>query len=39
LSLSGSSVDMPRSFRPKPRHGYAGPRRRVLVVDNEEADR
>ena len=22
-----------------PRHGYAGPRRRVLVVDNEEADR
>jgi CheY-like chemotaxis protein len=23
----------------KPRHGYAGPRRRVLVVDNEEADR
>ena len=24
---------------PKPRHGYVGPRRRVLVVDNEEADR
>ena len=23
----------------KPRHGYAGPRRRILVVDNEEADR
>jgi CheY-like chemotaxis protein len=23
----------------RPRHGYAGPRRRVLVVDNEEADR
>ncbi|GAB4035442.1 MAG: ATP-binding protein [Rubrivivax sp.] len=22
-----------------PRHGYAGPRRRILVVDNEEADR
>jgi len=22
-----------------PRHGYVGPRRRVLVVDNEEADR
>jgi CheY-like chemotaxis protein len=24
---------------PKPRLGYAGPRQRVLVVDNEEADR
>ncbi|HEY2257889.1 MAG TPA: ATP-binding protein, partial [Variovorax sp.] len=24
---------------PRPRHGYEGPRRRVLVVDNEEADR
>lgn len=23
----------------KTRHGYAGPRRRILVVDNEEADR
>jgi CheY-like chemotaxis protein len=23
----------------KPRHGYVGPRKRVLVVDNEEADR
>jgi signal transduction histidine kinase/DNA-binding NarL/FixJ family response regulator len=23
---------------PRPRHGYAGPRRTVLVVDNEEAD-
>ena len=22
-----------------PRHGYAGPRRKILVVDNEEADR
>ncbi|MES2878079.1 MAG: ATP-binding protein [Pseudomonadota bacterium] len=38
LSLSGSSADMPR-LASKPRHGYAGPRRRVLVVDNEEADR
>ncbi|MEO8120794.1 MAG: ATP-binding protein, partial [Rhodoferax sp.] len=39
LSLSGSPADMPRSLTHKPRHGYAGPRRRVLVVDNEEADR
>jgi len=39
LCLSGSSADMPRSLANKPRHGYAGPRRRVLVVDNEEADR
>lgn len=34
-ALAGS----PRSLARKPRHGYAGPRRRVLVVDNEEADR
>ncbi|MDO9199704.1 ATP-binding protein, partial [Rhodoferax sp.] len=33
--LAGS----PRPLARKPRHGYAGPRRRVLVVDNEEADR
>ena len=39
LSLSGSSADRPRSSSSTPRHGYAGPRRRVLVVDNEEADR
>ena len=39
LSLSGSPLDMPRPPRSRPRHGYAGPRRRVLVVDNEEADR
>lgn len=39
LSLSGSSADMPRSLVSRPRHGYAGPRWRVLVVDNEEADR
>jgi signal transduction histidine kinase len=39
LSLSGSPADMPRSFSTKPRHGYAGPPKRVLVVDNEEADR
>ncbi|MDO8252202.1 MAG: ATP-binding protein, partial [Rhodoferax sp.] len=39
LSLSGSPADMPRPLASKPRHGYAGPRRRVLVVDNEEADR
>ena len=28
-----------KATKPKPRHGYAGLRRRVLVVDNEEADR
>jgi signal transduction histidine kinase/CheY-like chemotaxis protein/purine-cytosine permease-like protein len=39
LSLSGSPADMPRSSARKPRLGYAGPRKRVLVVDNEEADR
>jgi signal transduction histidine kinase/purine-cytosine permease-like protein len=38
-SLSGSPADMPRSATRTPRLGYAGPRRRVLVVDNEEADR
>ena len=38
-SLSGSSADLPRSAARTPRLGYAGPRRRVLVVDNEEADR
>ena len=35
----GSWTDLPRSLLSKPRHGYAGQRRRVLVVDNEEADR
>jgi len=39
LSLSGSSADMPRSMTTPARYGYGGPRRRVLVVDNEEADR
>ena len=39
LSLSGSSADQPRLRGGPPRHGYAGPRKRVLVVDNEEADR
>ncbi len=39
LSLSGSPADMPRPLVTRPRHAYAGPRRRVLVVDNEEADR
>jgi len=34
----GSAVATP-SLRSTPRHGYAGSRRRVLVVDNEEADR
>ena len=36
---SSTSADLPRSLVSRPRHGYAGPRRRVLVVDNEEADR
>ncbi len=39
LSLSGSSVNSPRTHRRKARLGYVGPRLRVLVVDNEEADR
>jgi len=39
LSLSGSSADQPWSTQRKPRLGYEGARRRVLVVDNEEADR
>jgi CheY-like chemotaxis protein len=39
LSLSGSSVNSPRTHRRKTRVGYLGPRLRVLVVDNEEADR
>jgi signal transduction histidine kinase/CheY-like chemotaxis protein/purine-cytosine permease-like protein len=39
LSLSGSPADRPRSDARPPRLGYAGPRQRVLVVDNEEADR
>ncbi|MBU0587692.1 MAG: response regulator [Gammaproteobacteria bacterium] len=34
-----SRHDWPRSLTSRPRHGYTGPRRRVLVVDNEEADR
>ncbi|MEI8170298.1 MAG: ATP-binding protein [Rhodoferax sp.] len=39
LSLSGSSADQPWSSPRKQRLGYEGARRRVLVVDNEEADR
>ena len=36
-----ASAEPPRTFAaaPKPRTGYAGLRRKVLVVDNEEADR
>ena len=34
-ALAGSRKSLPG----QPRCGYAGPRRRVLVVDNEEADR
>ena len=36
---SSVSVYNPRFFKRKPRLGYVGARRRVLVVDNEEADR
>jgi signal transduction histidine kinase/CheY-like chemotaxis protein/purine-cytosine permease-like protein len=39
LSLSGSPADRPRTAARPPRLGYEGPRQRVLVVDNEEADR
>ncbi len=39
LSLSGSSVNSPRTHQRKARLGYLGPRLKVLVVDNEEADR
>ena len=34
---SDAAVDLPRPSQA--RRGYAGPRRRILVVDNEEADR
>jgi signal transduction histidine kinase/purine-cytosine permease-like protein len=30
---------LPKPIAAPPRHGYAGPRRKILVVDNEEADR
>ena len=33
----GQTAPVPAASRP--RHGYTGPRRRILVVDNEEADR
>jgi signal transduction histidine kinase/purine-cytosine permease-like protein len=39
LYLSGSSVNSPRTHQRKARLGYLGPRLKVLVVDNEEADR
>ncbi|MBC7435087.1 MAG: response regulator [Bdellovibrionales bacterium] len=35
----GVAVAPVQSQPQKPRRGYSGPRRRVLVVDNEEADR
>jgi signal transduction histidine kinase/purine-cytosine permease-like protein len=35
----GAALPLPSSRAHKARHGYAGARRRVLVVDNEEADR
>ena len=37
--MPGMSLDLPRPTVSRPRHGYIGPRRRILVVDNEEADR
>ncbi|MEO8023541.1 ATP-binding protein [Polaromonas sp.] len=36
---SGAALPVPSSRAHKARYGYAGARRRVLVVDNEEADR
>jgi signal transduction histidine kinase len=33
------SASLPRNRAPQPRRGYEGARRRILVVDNEEADR
>jgi signal transduction histidine kinase/FixJ family two-component response regulator len=39
LSLSSPSSGRPRPMQSRARHSYAGPRRRVLVVDNEEVDR
>ncbi len=43
LAACGASpsawTELPRSPASRARLGYAGPRRRVLVVDNEEADR
>ncbi len=38
-AMPGTVLDLPRARASRPRHGYAGPRRRILVVDNEEADR
>ncbi|MGQ2979569.1 MAG: ATP-binding response regulator, partial [Polaromonas sp.] len=35
----GAALPVPSSRAHKARYGYAGARRRVLVVDNEEADR
>ncbi len=35
----GAALPVPSSRARKARYGYAGARRRVLVVDNEEADR
>jgi signal transduction histidine kinase/DNA-binding NarL/FixJ family response regulator len=38
--LRGEPGRAPREARPRPHYaGYVGPRRRVLLVDNEEADR
>lgn len=39
LFLPQASGELPRPVARGPRHGYAGARRRILVVDNEEADR
>jgi signal transduction histidine kinase/CheY-like chemotaxis protein len=38
-AAAGSYNDGSRLLQRKARHAYAGPRRRVLVVDNEEVDR
>ena len=36
---SGAALQAARALATKPRHGYIGERRRLLVVDNEEVDR
>lgn len=39
LFLPQVRAELPRPVAPRPRRGYEGERRRILVVDNEEADR
>ncbi len=37
--IHGADLHAVRNAAPRPRHAYLGPRRKLLVVDNEEADR